>query len=594
MSKRVVFVLTALVLLFCQCEKHHDEEGNGRDYPSRETFKVIDNCMTYMSTNPQKAHYMLDSLKDAKLMTPQRCDYYHAMIMFSGENEIDSALVICNRLLDEGQFGDDSYLEEEICVLASDITTSGKRHVEALKFAKRGIAICHGNERMRSDEATLMGRVGVAEQGLGQIEQARETYARAYKLLKENTSFGDLIALISLQKKEAGLYKGANDYDKVISIGHDVIGMVERFDNDPSFIEQRPESMQESSPATHEFANFYKCQMYSLIANAYRLKIQKGFSTNVQADTDSVKAYVEKWNNTEGSHTVDNIASVLPELYFAGKYVEFAQAKAQVEESYRRDSLVSEYVDFLTLVAEDAEKHHDLKTSNAYLKRAVVVSDSIRRHEMMHELSQQMSLNMVQEQELARQDAEHQVSRQRIIIMLLSAILVLMIVAGLIIAFLVRKNRENEHIIESTQHDLEDSKEEIKELVHQLEETKTDKAISNNIALYERIERVMKEEELYLKPELDIMMLSRAVCSSRSAVSSCINSITGKIFRQWLAEYRLSMFVQMMKDNPDDSIDVIMQRCGYKDQSTFRRQFKTIYGMTAGEYRKQLEANNNI
>lgn len=31
-----------------------------------------------------------------------------------------------------------------------------------------------------------------------------------------------------------------------------------------------------------------------------------------------------------------------------------------------------------------------------------------------------------------------------------------------------------------------------------------------------------------------------------------------------------------------------MAQCGYKDQSTFRRQFKTTYGMTPGEYRKAL------
>ncbi len=139
-----------------------------------------------------------------------------------------------------------------------------------------------------------------------------------------------------------------------------------------------------------------------------------------------------------------------------------------------------------------------------------------------------------------------------------------------------------------TQHDLSESKEEIQELVQQLEDTKSERAANNMKALYERIEKVMAEDELYLNPELDIRMLAEAAFSSRSIVSACINTMTGKTFRQWLSEYRLTLFEQMLKENPDVSIDDLMLRCGYKDQSTFRRQFKAAYGMTAGEYRKQL------
>lgn len=588
MRKRIALVFVALLWLFCQCENHSDENDNGRDYPTMETFKIIDDCMSYMNSNPQKAHQMLDSLAEAKLMTKQRCDYYHAIVLFSGENQLDSALLICNQLLDERKFGDDNYLEEEICVLASNISTSCMRHLETLKYAKRGIAICHGNEKMRGDEAALMAQVGVAEQGLGRIKQARKTFARAYKLLDINSSFGDFVALISLQKKQIGLYKESCRYDSIITICHKILDEVEGFDRDPSFIEQRPESMKESSPATHDFADFYRCQMYCHIAQAYRLIIQKGLSTNIQADTDSAKAYIDRWSSTKGAQSPSNLASALPELHFLGKKAEFAQAKAKVEEQYRGDSLVSEYVEFLVLVAEDAASNHDFKTSNQYLKRAIVISDSLRKQDLLRSLSEQMSLNMVQEHQLAQQDAEYQVSRQRIVIILLSAVLVIMLAAGVIIVILVRKNRKSEYIIESTQQDLTESKEEIKELAQQLEETRAEKAANNTKALYERIEKVMREDELYLNPDLDIKMLAEMVFSSRSIVSACINSVTGKSFRQWISEYRLSLFVEMLKKNPSASLDVLMMRCGYKDQSTFRRQFKATYGMTAGEYRKKL------
>lgn len=586
-SKHKVLLLLTLPWLLCQCNVSHEENESGSDYPSQETFAVIDSCMSFVNSEPQKSHHMLDSLKDAGLMTEARCDYFHAMVMFTGVQDSDSALAICNRLLDEGKFGDDLYLEEEICVLASNITSGFKRHLETLRYASRGIAICHGNEKMRGDEATLMGRVGAAEHALGRTQQARETYARAYELLEENTSFADLVALISLKKREARLCIDTRDYDREIGICKEMLDMVERFDRDPSFIKQRPETMQKSCGATHDFANFYRIQIYSMLARSHRLKVELGLSENAGADTDSVKMYVEKWSNIEGAQSLEALSCIMPELYFTGRKQQFHESKELVEEFFRGDSLVSEYVDYLALAAKEAADNRDLATSNAYLRRALVVSDSIRQQEMMRTLAEQMSLNMVQEHQLARQDAEYELARQKFLIALMATLLLLLI-GGIVIAKLISKVKKSRELLMTTRQDLNDSKEDMKELVHQLEETKSENRIANMNDLYERIECVMKERYLYLNPELDIKMLAEASNSSRSVVSSCINSVSGKSFRQWLAEYRLTLFTEMLKESPDASLDELMLRCGYKDQSTFRRQFKTTYGMTASEYRKYI------
>lgn len=574
--------------MFCQCKDNKAPEEGGSDYPSRETFASIDSCMGYMMSDPAKAHKMLDSLKDKSLMTKERCDYYHAMVIYSGENSVDSALMICNHLLDDNNFGDDAYLEEEICVLASNITTECGRYLETLRYTKRGIAICHDNENMRGDEATLLGRMGTAEQSMGRIKEAREIYEKAYELLKENKSFADFVALLSLKKKQVSLCFDTKDYDNGIEICHEILGEVGHFDRDPSFIRQRPESMTKSGSATHDFADFYQCQMYDRIAKAYHMKIKEGISTNRRSDTDSVKAYTDRWSKTKASLSPTSIASMFHILHFVGKEAEFDRAKGIIKDLYSKDSLQSEYVDYLTVMADDAASGNDLKTSNSFLRRAIIVSDSIRQHETLRKLSEQMSLNMVQKYQLERQDAETQLAYQKKINILLSIILVIIVTAGASITLLYRRNKHNEQIIEIAQQDLNEQKEELKELAQQLDEAKAERAVNNNKILYERIEQVVDEERLYLNPDLDIKMLAQAVNSSRSQVSACINSITGKPFRQWISEYRLSLFVKMLKENPDTSIDILMMRCGYKEQSTFRRQFKAAYGMTAGEFRKQL------
>lgn len=279
-------------------------------------------------------------------------------------------------------------------------------------------------------------------------------------------------------------------------------------------------------------------------------------------------------------------------LHFAGKKAEFDKAKEVVKDLYSRDSLVSDYVDFLTIMADDAASGNDLKASNSYLRRALIVSDSIRQQETLRNLSEQLSLNMVQKYQLERQDVEIQVAHHKVINIMLSVILFIILIAGAIIILLYRKNKRNEEILEIAQQDLNYQEEELHDLAQQLDEAKAERTANSNKMLYGRIEQVMDEESLYLNPELDIKMLAQAVNSSRSQVSACINSHTGKPFRQWISEYRLSLFVKMLKDNSATSIDILVMRCGYKEQSTFRRQFKAAYGMTAGEYRKQLTIND--
>ena len=584
----LLFLNFVWLLSACTGKDQRTDSENGRDYPTDETFDQIDISMSYMTSDPMKAHRMLDSIADAGLMTRQRCDYFHAMVLFGGEDKIDRALCICDRLLDAGEFGDDRFLEEEICVLASNITSGNNRHLATLKYANRGIALCHGDERMRGDEATLMARVGTAEQALGRTEQARETYDRAYNLLKGTSSFADLVALITLQKKQLRLYDEIKDYDAVISTCHEIEQLVGQFEHDPSFVGQRPATMQEPGAATKDFADFYRCQMYAQLAHSYHLRIDQGHASDVKAETDSVRTYIQKLLNTDGARTSAALIKAMPEMQFLGLNSAFNQARIQAEESYKGDSLVSEYVNYLTLLANDAESRHDLKACTSYLRRALAVRDSISRNEQLRILSEQMSINMVQEQQLARQDAENLLERQTMISRILTFVLIAVLITGLIIGWLLYKNRKKEEIILLTQQDLLDTQEEVKELSQQLEVAKSQSAANNMQMLYDRILKVMEEKELYLNADLDIKMLAEAANSSRAVVSSCINNKTGKPFRIWLAEYRLSLFENLLKLHPNAQIVDLATRCGYKDQSTFRRQFKDRYGMTALQYKKNI------
>ena len=589
MRKYILSIALSLffVLLFSQCSDREDAvaAGYGKEYPrTKEAISIIDSCMSFMQTDPARSHQIIDSVCNAKLMSPQRCDYYHATVLYEGEENRDSALAICNKLLDERKFGDDKYLEEELCVLASNITITVGRYLETLEYANRGIAICHGQKLMNYDEAMMMGRVGQADLSLGRIDEAKQTFAKANKLLEEEKSFGGLIARISLMMKQSSLYNTTEEYDSVIVVCHEVLDLVNRFDRDPSFVEPRPETMLKSGKATREFADFYESQMYSKIAHAY-CNLNDNLNDNLNLKDnylDSLNHYLDKWEQTESHKSPVNLANTMRELYFTGRKTQFNEAKDAVADLYKGDSIVTDYVDYLSLLAEDAASRHDFQASNSYLQRALVVSDSIRQQETLRMLSEQMSLNMVQQQQLDRQEAESDAARYKLII----AIIIIVVAAGIVITVLRRKNKEKEQALQMTQKDLFETQEEVNDFIHQLEEAKQEKRSMDMQELYNRIEQVLRDKQLYLKHDFSIAMLAEELNTNRTFISASINTVTGKSFRAWLAEYRLKLFLEKQSENPETPIDLLLTQCGYKDQSTFRRQFKATFGMTPSEYKK--------
>ena len=594
MRKYIHHIVISLVavLFFCQCNNGNTDgsDGYGKEYPlTEEVSAIIDSCMSFMMTDPARSCQILDSIGKANLISPQRRDYYHAMVIYTSEENRDSALAICNRLLDEGKFGDDEFLEEELCVLASNITISIGNYLETLEHAKRGIAICHGHKLMNYDEATLMGRIGQAQQMLGRTEEAQQTYAEASKLLLKDRTFGGLVARISLMMKQSQLYSITKEYDSVKVVCQEVLDLVQRFDRDPSFAEPRPETMMKSGDATREFADFYESQMYGKIAHAYYNKIATAPSDSPErkGNLDSLNHYLDKWEQTQSHNMPMNLANILRELYFTGRMAKFNEAKEAVADFYKSDSILSDYADYLSLLAEEAASHHDYQLSNSYLQRALAISDSVRQQETLRMLSEQMSLNMVQQQQLARQEAENDAARYKLIIVVIVIILVL----GLIIVVLRRRYKEKEEILEMTRQDLIDTKEEVNDFIQQLEEERQKKQLMSIQELYDCIVKVLKEKKLYLNPDFNINMLAEELCTNRSAISASINTLSGKSFRAWLAEYRLHLFLEKREATPDAPIDLLLMQCGYQDQSTFRRQFKATFGMTPSEYKKAQQSS---
>ena len=104
-----------------------------------------------------------------------------------------------------------------------------------------------------------------------------------------------------------------------------------------------------------------------------------------------------------------------------------------------------------------------------------------------------------------------------------------------------------------------------------------------------RISAVLREQKLFVSPELTIQDLAAAVHSNRTYVSQCINRRTGLSFSQLVTRYRVENAELILRSenysSDHEAIADAMELSGFNSDKTFYRAFKEITGETPLQYR---------
>ncbi len=84
--------------------------------------------------------------------------------------------------------------------------------------------------------------------------------------------------------------------------------------------------------------------------------------------------------------------------------------------------------------------------------------------------------------------------------------------------------------------------------------------------------------------------LSQRFCISTTALKSHFKGVYGKSIAAYMKEYRVRAGADLLRET-DLSIAEVAHRVGYASQSKFTAAFKDIMGLTASDYRKQVEVS---
>ena len=104
--------------------------------------------------------------------------------------------------------------------------------------------------------------------------------------------------------------------------------------------------------------------------------------------------------------------------------------------------------------------------------------------------------------------------------------------------------------------------------------------------LIERIDAAMGKDNLFLRPDLSIVMLAEQVGTNRTYVSKAIKDTKGCNFSDYVNRFRLDYAIELMKSLPKDQIVVqnIAVQCGCGSIQTFYRYFKLFFNETPTQW----------
>ena len=114
--------------------------------------------------------------------------------------------------------------------------------------------------------------------------------------------------------------------------------------------------------------------------------------------------------------------------------------------------------------------------------------------------------------------------------------------------------------------------------------------VEQSMPLIARLDEAMEKDNLFLRPDLSIVLLAEQVGTNRTYVSKAIKDAKGCNFPDYVNRFRLDHALTLMKSMPKDQIVIqnIALQCGCGSIQTFYRYFKLFYNETPPQW---LERN---
>jgi len=110
-------------------------------------------------------------------------------------------------------------------------------------------------------------------------------------------------------------------------------------------------------------------------------------------------------------------------------------------------------------------------------------------------------------------------------------------------------------------------------------------------AIYTRLEKHVRETQLYLNPELTLSLLARKTGIPGRQVSAAINALSQCNLSQWINGFRIERVKELLLNTPLSITDIMLES-GFITKSNFNREFQRLTGVSPTVFRQQAGDNS--
>ncbi len=166
----------------------------------------------------------------------------------------------------------------------------------------------------------------------------------------------------------------------------------------------------------------------------------------------------------------------------------------------------------------------------------------------------------------------------------------------LLLTWLIYRNRTRlyRRIVKQWQESLS-REEQLRERIEAMEQSGetpcSDEARQRELALFRRIETLMRHEALYRERNLTSERVAELTGTNRTTLSQVINRLTGMSFNSYVNRFRIEEAVRLLSDPAQDiPLKALVLQLGFSSPTTFYELFRSTVGMPPSRYRSTILA----
>lgn len=261
--------------------------------------------------------------------------------------------------------------------------------------------------------------------------------------------------------------------------------------------------------------------------------------------------------------------------------MEFESALKSMGDTHEDKALV------YLLLSDAYSKAGEDKRSLEYYKHYHSYCDSLAVHEKELQLNK-----MIRDMERIKYDKEiaerelEVVKADRNTLISVGAALACCVVAAVFWIMLRKTNHLYRTLVEQHQQYMQ---KQTRLVERSMDLAETDPENAKDKALFERLERMMKEEKSYRMKDISLNKLAEMLSSNRAYVSKVINRFADQTFSSYINSKRINEAIAVLSDPYDDTpLKMLSDELGYNTLSTFYKAFVKETGVPPSKYRSGL------